>query len=119
MGQRAHTQGKLLYGIAADDEHTLTNPGGALPGRARIMVELPALNRVSLPGDRQWRLYASTGITLQSYEVSSSAISIAIDDSAATTIDFIGRNGRCCSAPPVAQRLTSSPVTSSTYAPSL
>jgi len=92
----ALTQGKLLYGIAADDEHTLDNPAGALPGRAWIMVRAanlspPAITQAIASGD----FYASTGVTLQNYQVTQSNITIGLEDSgSATTIDFIGRNGQ-------------------------
>lgn len=96
MWDTALTQGKLLYGIGADDEHTLTNPAGALPGRAWIMVraaslEPTAITQAIASGD----FYASTGVALQSYQVSGTGIQIAVaDNSSATTIDFIGRNGQ-------------------------
>ena len=92
----ALTQGKLLYGIAADDEHTLDNPAGALPGRAWIMVRAANLSPAAITqaiasGD----FYASTGVTLQNYHVSLTGITIGVEDSgSATTIDFIGRNGQ-------------------------
>lgn len=96
MWDSALTTGKLLYGIAADDAHTLTNPAGALPGRAWIMVrsnslEPNAITQAIASGD----FYASTGVTLQSYEVSSIGVQLAVaSNSGATTIDFIGRNGQ-------------------------
>jgi uncharacterized protein (TIGR03437 family) len=96
LWDRALTQGKLLYGIAADDEHTLTNPAGALPGRAWVMVrstslEPSAISQALASGD----FYASTGVTLQDYQVNSTGIAVSVsDNSSATTIDFIGRNGQ-------------------------
>jgi len=92
----ALTQGKVLYGIAADDAHTLDNPAGALPGRAWIMVRAASLSPTAITqalasGD----FYASTGVTLQNYRVNTTAITIGVEDSgSATTIDFIGRNGQ-------------------------
>jgi uncharacterized protein (TIGR03437 family) len=92
----ALTQGKLLYGLAVDDEHTLDNPAGALPGRAWVMVRAASLSPTAITqalasGD----FYASTGVTLQNYQVSLTAITIGVEDSgSATTIDFIGRNGQ-------------------------
>lgn len=96
LWDRALTRGKLLYGVAADDEHTLTNPAGALPGRAWVMVrsaslEPNAISQALASGD----FYASTGVTLQDYQVSRTAIALSLpDNSSATTIDFIGRNGQ-------------------------
>jgi uncharacterized protein (TIGR03437 family) len=92
----ALTQGKLLYGIAADDEHTLDNPAGAMPGRAWVMVRAAsldpgAISQALASGD----FYATTGVTLQDYQVSQTGISIAVvDGGSATTIDFVGRNGQ-------------------------
>jgi uncharacterized protein (TIGR03437 family) len=91
----ALTQGKLLYGIAADDEHTLYNPAGALPGQAWVMVRAANLSAAAITqalasGD----FYASTGVTLQNYQVTQTNITIAVEGSAATTIDFIGHNGQ-------------------------
>ena len=92
----ALTQGKLVYGIAADDEHTLDNPAGAGPGRAWVMVRAASLSSTAITqalasGD----FYASTGVTLQNYQVSQTSITVGVEDSgSATTIDFIGRNGQ-------------------------
>jgi uncharacterized protein (TIGR03437 family) len=95
MWDRALTQGRLLYGVAADDEHTLSNPTGALPGRAWVMVRATSLDPVAITqalanGD----FYASTGVTLQDYQVSRTGITITVANNDATTIDFIGRNGQ-------------------------
>jgi uncharacterized protein (TIGR03437 family) len=95
MWDRALTFGRVLYGVAADDEHTLTNPTGALPGRAWVMVRASSLDPIAITqalanGD----FYASTGVTLQDYQVSRTGITIAVADDDATTVDFIGRNGQ-------------------------
>ena len=93
----ALSSGKLLYGLAADDEHTLVNPAGPMPGRAWVMVRAASLDADSIMsamtnGD----FYASTGVTLQDYRVSSSGVTVTVDNnwSESTTIDFIGRNGQ-------------------------
>jgi uncharacterized protein (TIGR03437 family) len=92
----ALSSGKLRYGIAADDEHTLTNPSGALPGRAWIMVRAGSLDPGAITAAMQrGDFYASTGVRLQDYQVSTAGISITVDNpSSGTTIDFIGKNGR-------------------------
>lgn len=89
--------GRLLYGVAADDEHNLNKVGGALPGRAWVMVKASGLSADAITqalerGD----FYASTGVTLQDYQVSATSVSITVDQTASgpTTIDFIGKNGR-------------------------
>lgn len=89
--------GRLLYGVAADDEHNLNKVGGAMPGRAWIMVRAASLSAGAITqalerGD----FYASTGVTLRDYQVSATSVSITVDEASSgpTTIDFIGRNGR-------------------------
>jgi len=97
MWDEVLSSGKLLYGIAADDEHTLTNAAGALPGRAWVMVRASSLEPGSITDAMQrGDFYASTGVTLQDYQVSTAGISITVDNSLSgpTTIDFIGKNGR-------------------------
>jgi uncharacterized protein (TIGR03437 family) len=90
------SSGKVFYGIAADDVHTLVNPAGPLPGRAWVMVRAASLDADSITqaianGD----FYSSTGITLHDYEVSATGITITLDaEAAGATIDFIGRNGQ-------------------------
>src|SRR6185312_1839896 len=91
------SSGKVLYGLAVDDEHTLVNPAGALPGRAWIMVRAASLDADSITqAMASGEFYASTGITLQDYRVTSTdvTISLAADPNNSTTIDFIGRNGQ-------------------------
>jgi len=92
----ALSQGKLLYGIGADDEHTLTNPNGALPGQAWIMVRASSLDpSVITQAIASGDFYASTGVMLHDYHLSATGITIAVEDSGSpTTIDFIGRNGQ-------------------------
>jgi uncharacterized protein (TIGR03437 family) len=97
MWDQALSSGHLRYGIAADDEHTLTNVAGALPGRAWIMVRAASLESGAITeaigrGD----FYASTGVTLQDYQVSPTSMTIAVNSgsgSGQSTIDFIGKNG--------------------------
>jgi uncharacterized protein (TIGR03437 family) len=103
----ALTHGKLLYGIAADDEHTLTNPNGALPGQAWIMVRASSLDpSVITQAIGSGDFYASTGVTLHDYNLSATGIAIAVEDGGSpSTIDFIGRNGQ------VLQRTTGNSAT--------
>src|SRR6185503_1505418 len=69
MWDQALSSGHLLYGIASDDEHTLTNVAGALPGRAWIMVRAASLEPVAITDAiRRGDFYASTGVTLQDYQ---------------------------------------------------
>jgi uncharacterized protein (TIGR03437 family) len=102
------SSGKVLYGVAVDDEHTLVNPVGALPGRAWIMVraaslDVDAITQAMASGE----FYATTGIILQDYLVSSTRVTITLPDNpnSSTVVDFIGRNGQ------LLQRSTTSPAT--------
>jgi uncharacterized protein (TIGR03437 family) len=103
----ALSSGKLLYGLAADDVHTLTNLNGPLPGRGWIMVRAASLTVNSIMeamanGD----FYASNGVTLEDYQVSNKGITITLPNSLTEpfTVDFIGRSGQ------LLQRNSSSPA---------
>ena len=110
--------GKLLYGIASDDEHQLKkiNREFANPGRGWIMVQAASLNPENImsaisSGD----FYSSTGVFLKKYDVENNVISIVADEKATLkeikdgrgyprkdltdvspgfTIEFIGYNGK-------------------------
>lgn len=108
MWDEALSSGKLLYGLAADDEHNLFKVGGALPGQAWIMVRAASLDATTITAAiEHGDFYASTGVTLQDYQVSAKGVTVTVDDSASgpTTIDFTGKNGR------LLQRSASSPAT--------
>ncbi len=81
--------GGILYGIAVDDSHHfgqfISSPASgeplSNPGKAWIMVRaaeltIPALLEALNRGD----FYASTGVTLQSYELTAKGIQIALSD---------------------------------------
>jgi uncharacterized protein (TIGR03437 family) len=94
---KALSSGKLLYGIAADDAHTLSNTSGALPGHAWIMVRAASLDSGAITEAVQGGdFYASTGVSLQDYQVGPGGISIVLNSglNGTSTIDFIGKNGR-------------------------
>ena len=96
MWDQALSSGHLLYGIASDDEHTLTNVAGALPGRAWIMVRAASLEPVAITDAiRRGDFYASTGVTLQDYQVGAAAMTITVNSGSGgqSVIDFIGKNG--------------------------
>jgi len=90
------SSGKVLYGVAADDEHTLVNAAGALPGKAWIMVRAVSLDVDSITQAlAAGEFYASTGVTLQDYQVSPTGVTITIGgNSSNTAVDFIGRSGQ-------------------------
>ncbi len=80
--------GKLIYGLAADDSHTVT----AHAGQSWIVVRADVLDQSSIlaaisAGD----FYASTGITLNDYAVDDEGISV--DSMNGERVTFIGQNG--------------------------
>jgi hypothetical protein len=94
------TAGKRIYAIGVDDSHHLKRPWDtndmAPPGKAWVVVRaekreakavLDALSR----GD----FYASTGVELEDYTVSSTAMHVKVREKnfAHYTIAFIGKNG--------------------------
>ena len=111
-------QGKLLYGIASDDEHNLKkiDRNRANPGRGWIMVHAPSLTAKDImnainSGD----FYSSTGVFLKDYRIENKVIKVDVDEKATLdelkagrgyyrndlkdvtqgfTIEFIGYNGK-------------------------
>ena len=111
-------QGKLLYGVASDDEHHLKriNREQANPGRGWIMVQAAS----SSSGDimnaiKAGDFYSSTGVFLEDYSVENNVIKVVVDEKATLdelnagrgyprkdlkdvtpgfTIEFIGYNGK-------------------------
>lgn len=105
MWDSALSNGKVRYGIAADDEHTLTNASGALPGRAWVMVRANSLEPTAITAAMErGNFYATTGVLLQDYQLTTTGISLSVENSVSgpLTIDFIGKNGH------LLQRSTSS-----------
>jgi hypothetical protein len=94
------TGGKLLYGIAVDDAHTFKQPGNpnvAGPGRGWVVVRAPRLDsRALLEAMERGDFYASTGVTLLDYEVTTASmtVSVAARVFSKYRIQFIGRGGR-------------------------
>ena len=110
--------GKLLYGLASDDEHQLkkTDREMANPGRGWIMVKAASLGDDDImhaikTGD----FYASTGVFLKDYRFDNNVIKIVVDEKstldelnagrgyarkdlkegyAGYKIEFIGYNGK-------------------------
>ena len=80
--------GKLLYGVASDDEHQLKKTGREManPGRGWIMVHAASLNSDDiLQAIRSGDFYASTGVFLKDYKVENNVIKIVVDEK--TTLD--------------------------------
>ncbi len=94
--------GHLLYGLATDDAHHFQGEPGPLkdnPGRGWIMVRATELSPAALAAAlERGDFYSSTGITLKSYEVSSSNIRIELPAETGRNATryrtfFIGKNG--------------------------
>jgi hypothetical protein len=94
------TSGTLVYGIAVDDAHTFKDPGNAAvagPGRGWVMVRSEALEaRAILTALEDGQFYASTGVELADYAVTTRAMTVTVkkDAWAKYRIQFIGSGGR-------------------------
>ncbi len=100
------TRGKRLFGVATDDAHeyqaaAFEDPLATHPGRAWIMVRAETLSAPALMnGIRRGDFYASTGVMLSDYVVTSSRIDVRIaapsrpEDVRRYHTEFIGRGGR-------------------------
>jgi hypothetical protein len=94
------TAGKLIYGVASDDVHSVRKLGDRsvpTPGHGWVMVNAATLDQKSVMealdrGD----FYASTGVELESYFVTESEIRIAVKQErwSKYRIQFVGRNGK-------------------------
>lgn len=93
------SKGRLIYGIADDDVHTVRKLGdrkSATPGHGWVMVKATDLSQAAIllslsRGD----FYASTGVELEEYSVFSRTISITVKAErwSKYRIQFIGKNG--------------------------
>ena len=100
MWDRILTSGRQMYGIAVDDAHHFKRPGDPAasgPGRGWVFVRAAQLEARSIVealdrGD----FYASTGVELEGYEATPSAISIKVKSTpwSRYRIQFIGAGGR-------------------------
>jgi hypothetical protein len=94
------SSGTLLYGIAVDDAHNFKQPGNpnvAGPGRGWVMVRAPRLDAGTiLEAMERGDFYASTGVELSDYEVSSAVMTVTVRKTTFSKyrIQFVGRNGR-------------------------
>jgi hypothetical protein len=94
------TSGILLYGIAVDDAHNFKDPGNpdvAGPGRGWVVVRAARLDAASImDAMERGDFYASTGVELTDYAVSSSAMTVTVKKAswAKYRIQFIGLGGK-------------------------
>ena len=93
------SSGTLLYGIAVDDAHhfkDLGNPKLAGPGRGWVMVRAATLSaRAILDAMERGNFYASTGVELDGYEVTTRSMTVTVKRNtfAKYRIQFIGKGG--------------------------
>ncbi len=93
MWDRALSAGKLIYGIGTDDTHKIAT----YPGKSWVMVQAPELSESSiLEALENGDFYVSTGVVLDNYKVTRSAVKIRIHPDGETryTTSFIGEGGR-------------------------
>ena len=100
---RVLSGGRLMFGIAVDDAHHFKRPGdpsASGPGRGWVHVRAPRLGaREIVEALERGDFYASTGVELAAYEVTSTAISLKIRPTTFSKyrVEFIGRGGRMLS----------------------
>ncbi len=93
------SSGMLLYGIAVDDAHTFTDPGNpdvAAPGRGWVVVRAGSLApRAILDAMERGDFYASTGVELIDYLVTSIGMTVTVKTKtfARYRVQLIGRGG--------------------------
>jgi hypothetical protein len=108
---RILSSGKMLYGIAVDDAHYFKRPedkSAPRPGQGWVYVRASRLDsRALLEALERGDFYGSTGVEMQSVDVSRSALTLTIKQqpSSKYRIQFIGRQGR------VLSESTASPAT--------
>jgi hypothetical protein len=94
------SSGKLIFGIASDDVHTVRKLGDSkspTPGHGWVMVNANELSQKAIMdaldrGD----FYSSTGVELESYSVDKTVVSVAVKKErwSKYIIQFIGRGGK-------------------------
>ena len=100
---RMLSSGKLLYGIAVDDAHYFKRPEDKFaprPGTGWVHVRSAALEpRALLEALERGDFYASTGVEVQSLDVSPTSMRVVIKTipTSKYRVQFIGRQGRVLS----------------------
>ena len=108
---RILSSGRLLYGIAVDDAHVFKRPEDKTaprPGTGWVYVRVPRLEpRAIVEALERGEFYSSTGVELQSLDVTASAMTVTVREerSSKYRIQFVGRQGRLLS------ETTTSPAT--------
>lgn len=91
--------GKIIYGVATDDSHSYYDfsPFRSNPGRGWVMVRAEELSSEAIvEALSSGEFYSSTGVTLESLEMSKDSISLQIQQERdfIYVTRFIGRNGK-------------------------
>ncbi len=89
------SQGRLLYGVAADDAHKFQG-NSRQPGTAWIMVQTSELSRNAiLSALNNGDFYATTGVMLADYTVDENKLTIGLADTTEYGFKtfFVGKNG--------------------------
>ena len=101
MWDQVLTAGTLMFGVAADDAHYFKPPPlpslVAAPGRAFVMVRSARFTEEAiLQAMERGDFYASTGVELAEYNVTSKGVSlrIAATGQSRYRVTFIGKEGR-------------------------
>lgn len=96
------TRGKVIFGVASDDMHSLRPSEAeradlARPGRGWIQVRAETLSTPAiLSAIRRGDFYASNGVTLRAYDVTATDIRVSIEpqNDRRYRTEFIGSGGR-------------------------
>jgi hypothetical protein len=94
------SSGTLVYGIAVDDAHTFKQPGNPAvpgPGRGWVVVRANRLDpRAIVSALEDGQFYASTGVELTDYVVTSKSMIVTVKKDAWSKyrIQFFGKDGR-------------------------
>jgi hypothetical protein len=100
---RILSSGKMLYGVAVDDAHYFKrpeDPTAPRPGKGWVYVRSSRLDAAALvEALERGDFYSSTGVQMQSVDLSATSLSLAIKTEASSKyrIQFIGRQGRVLS----------------------
>lgn len=97
------TSGKLIYGIASDDVHTVRDLGNrkaATPGHGWIVVRANELSQKAIiDALERGDFYASTGVELEDYTADKKSVAVTVKKErwSKYRIQFIGRSGKILS----------------------
>lgn len=94
------SSGRLIYGIAADDVHSVKKLGdkrSPTPGHGWVMVRANELSlKAILESLNRGEFYASTGVELESYSADQTAVSVKVKEQrwSKYRIQFVGKGGK-------------------------